>query len=293
MVSSAFPYTGHFLWRGSHRLHYIDEGNGPPIVMVHGNPTWSYYYRRLIAALSDRYRVIAIDHMGCGRSDRPDDSEYDYRLANRVADLTALLDHLGLDRDITMVVHDWGGMIGMGYATQHPERIGRLVILNTAAFHLPADKRFPLSLRLARAPGLGALLVRGANLFCWSVSHFGCRRRLIGDAVREQFLAPYQSWAARRAVHRFVEDIPLKPSDPSYALVSEVERGLERLRHVPMQIFWGARDFVFDDAVLRRWIAHFPTARVRRFVDCGHFVLEDAFEEILPELTTFLELPAN
>src|ERR1700730_9125742 len=119
------------------RLHYLDEGSGEPVVMVHGNPTWSFYYRNLVEALSGQYRTIALDQIGCGLSDKADDSKYSYTLESRVADLEALLDHLEVDREITLVVHDWGGMIGMTYAARHPERIARLVILNTAAFPLP------------------------------------------------------------------------------------------------------------------------------------------------------------
>src|SRR5436305_2156201 len=130
--------------RGGLRLHYLDEGDGEPVVMVHGNPTWSFYYRHLVEALSPSHRVIVPDHIGCGLSDKPDDSRYAYTLASRVDDLEALLEHLGIVKDITLVVHDWGGMIGMVYATRHPKRIRRLVVLNTAGFHLPQAKRFPL-----------------------------------------------------------------------------------------------------------------------------------------------------
>ena len=132
------------------KLHYIDEGSGEPIVMVHGNPTWSFYYRHLIDSLRDSYRVIVPDHIGCGLSDKPDDSRYRYTLSSRVDDLERLLDHLGLDRDLTLIMHDWGGMIGMAYAARHPERIARLVVSNTAAFHKPASKPMPRALTICR-----------------------------------------------------------------------------------------------------------------------------------------------
>src|SRR5205823_3246531 len=111
-----------------------------PVVMLHGNPTWSFYYRNLVLSLRDSYRTIVPDHIGCGLSDKPDDSRYRYTLESRVTDLEALLEHLGVTCDITLVVHDWGGMIGLAYAVRHPERIRRLVILNTGAFHLPRTK---------------------------------------------------------------------------------------------------------------------------------------------------------
>src|SRR5712692_6431654 len=147
-----YPFASHFLDRDGIRYHYVVEGAGEPVVMLHGNPTWSYYYRRLVLALRDSYRIIVPDHIGCGLSDKPDDSHYEYTLKSRVDDLEALLDHLGVQESVTLVLHDWGAMIGMAYAPRHPERIQRFVILNPAAFPLPAAKRLPLSLRLCRVP---------------------------------------------------------------------------------------------------------------------------------------------
>ncbi len=120
LAPGLYPFRGHFLDLQGIRLHYLDEGRGEPVVMVHGNPTWSFYYRELVKALRDDYRVVVPDHVGCGLSDKPDDDRYDYTLDRRVADLEALLDHLGLTSDLTLVLHDWGGMIGMAYASRHP-----------------------------------------------------------------------------------------------------------------------------------------------------------------------------
>ena len=133
-------HPGRDLDRSGLNLHYLDEGQGEPVVMVHGNPTWSFYYRRLVERLSPAYRTVVPDHIGCGYSDKPDDARYAYTLASRVDDLEALLDDLGIDRNVTLVMHDWGGMIGMTYAARHPERIARLVVMNTAAFHMPRDQ---------------------------------------------------------------------------------------------------------------------------------------------------------
>src|SRR3954452_2796843 len=157
-------HPGRDFLRDGLRLHYLDEGEGEPVVMVHGNPTWSFYFRDLVEAMNGSYRTIVPDHIGCGRSDKPDDSRYEYTLKSRVDDLEALLDHLEVDRGITLVLHDWGGMIGMAYAARHPERISRLVILNTGASPLPATKPFPWALRVCRDTRLGAGLVRGLNV---------------------------------------------------------------------------------------------------------------------------------
>lgn len=256
--------------------------------MLHGNPTWCFYYRRLVGTLRDRYRTIVPDHMGCGLSDKPDDKHYSYRLEQRVRDLEALLDHLELRENLTLVLHDWGGMIGMAFAQRHPERIARLVILNTGAFRLPPTKPFPWPLWICRNTPIGPLLVRGLNAFSVIASYVCCRRRPLPPSLRRAYLAPYDSWDHRIAVLRFVEDIPLQPEDPSYALVRTVENDLDRFRSVPMLICWGERDFVFDRHFLAEWRRHFPQAEVHAFPDAGHYILEDAAEEVIPLIDGFL-----
>lgn len=285
---SLYPFDSHFLARDGLRYHYLDEGAGDPVVMVHGNPTWSFYYRNLVLALRGAYRTIVPDHIGCGLSDKPDERRYCYSLERRVRDLEALLDHLRIVDNITLVVHDWGGMIGLALAVRHPERMRRLVILNTAAFHLPKSKRFPWQLRLCRAALLGPLLVRGLNVFCRGAARAGCQQHPMPTAVRQGYLDPYDSWHNRIAVLRFVQDIPLKPGDRSYHLVSEVAAGLDRLRDVPILICWGEKDFVFDRHFLEEWQRRFPKAEVYRFPQAGHYVLEDAREEVIDRIAGFL-----
>ncbi len=274
--------------RGGLRLHYIDEGAGEPVVMLHGNPTWSFYYRHLIDGLRDSNRVIAPDHIGCGLSDKPDDSRYEYTLARRVEDLEALLEHLGLDRDLTLVLHDWGGIIGMTFAARHPERIARLVVSNTAAFHKPAGKSFPRALSVFRDSPAGGWLVRGLNLFVRGTTWIGCKTRQLPRDVRDAYAAPYDSWHNRIAIHRFVQDIPLRPGDRSYELISWVQDRLEPLRAVPMLIAWGMKDFVFDEPVLDEWVRRFPAAEVHRFPRAGHLLFEDEREAIDRLVRSFL-----
>jgi haloalkane dehalogenase len=283
-----YPFQSHFLDLKGIRYHYLDEGAGEPIVMLHGNPTWSYYYRRLVLNLRDSYRTIAPDHIGSGLSDKPDDSHYCYTLATRVNDLEALLKHLRLDSPLTLILHDWGGIIGMAYASLHPERIKRLIILNTAAFHLLPGKRLPWSLRLFRLPLFGAILARGLNAFCLGAAKHCCSRQPMPAEVRDAYLAPYNSWKNRIAVHRFVQDIPLRPGDACFDLVSEIQNGLSRFRSLPMLICWGEKDFVFDKDFLAEWQRHFPQAEIHRFPDAGHYVLEDASKEIVPLVRQFL-----
>ncbi len=287
MVNDLYPLTSHYLDLGGLRYHYLDEGEGEPLLLLHGNPTWSFYYRRLVLALRNNYRLIVPDHIGCGLSDKPADEKYSYTLEQRVKDLEALLEHLQLSQQLTLVVHDWGGMIGMAYAHRHVDRIKRLVVFNTAAFRLPAQKSLPWSLWLVRNTFLGAFLVRGLNLFCRGAVRYCCRKRLAPE-VRQGYLLPYNSWANRIAVLRFVQDIPLKPEDTSYSLVKKVEEGLAQFQQTPLMICWGGRDFVFDDHFLEEWKRRFPQAEVHYFPEAGHYVLEDAAEEIIPLVREFL-----
>lgn len=283
-----YPFSGAYLNLDGVSLHYLDEGAGDPVILLHGNPTWSFFYRNLIAGLSDQYRLIAPDHVGCGLSDKPDDQHYEYTLDRRARDLERLIDHLDIQKPITLVLHDWGGMIGMTYATRHPERIGRLVILNTAAFHLPKTKQLPPSLWICRKTGMDDFLVRRFGLFCRLTLRWGCCRPMT-DRVREGYLHPYESGKNRLAHLRFVQDIPLRPEDHSYKLVSEVESRLPLFQKTPTLILWGDRDFVFDNHFLDVWKEKLPNAQVHQFPDAGHLVLEDAGEQILPLIRKFLE----
>lgn len=290
-----FPYASKYFDRGDGvRMAYIDEGprDAPVLLLVHGNPTWSFYWREMIAAFSQTRRVIVPDHVGCGRSDKPDDAHYGYRLAERIDDLEALVDHLQLapdGRPLDMGVHDWGGMIGMGWAHRHPDKVRRLVLLNTAAFRLPESKSLPKTIRLARDFGLGTVLVRGFNAFSRGATRMCVTRKKLTPEVRKALCAPYDSWDHRRAVLRFVQDIPLAPGDPSWDDVVEVETHLEQFREHPVLICWGDKDFVFDHHFLAVWEQKLPHAHVHRFADCGHYVLEDAPDEIVALTREFLE----
>jgi haloalkane dehalogenase len=289
-ISAAlYPFQGKFASVGAHQMHYLDEGQGDPIVMVHGNPSWSFYYRDLVLRLRDRYRCIVPDHIGCGLSDKPGDDKYDYTFTQRVADLDTLLNQLNLGDNITLVVHDWGGMIGMNWAVQNPHRVKRLVILNTAAFHLPATKSFPWQLWLARDTALGAMLVSRFNAFSRGAAWVGCTRERMSPELQSAYTAPYNSVENRIATLRFVQDIPLRPGDRNYDVITDVESKLSRFRNIPTFIGWGMKDFVFDKHFLNRWLELLPEAEVHRYDKCGHYILEDAKVELLPLIDDFLK----
>jgi haloalkane dehalogenase len=289
VVTSAVLPAARELARPAGVLRYIDHGTGPAVVCVHGNPTWSYYYRGLVKVLSDDHRVVVPDHLGMGRSATPATTRYRYDLTARVDDLTALMDELaiGVDRPATLVVHDWGGAIALAWATRHPERIGRLVLCNTAAFPRLDGQPLPWLLRPARVPVLGALLVQGANAFVRGALRIGVRRHRLGRAQRRAYLAPYRSWRDRTAVLAFVRDIPGGPSGPTHALLAETAANLHLLADRPALVLWGMRDPVLTPAYLAEWRRRLPHAETHAIADAGHLVLEDA-PETVPLIVAFL-----
>lgn len=288
MTYKDYNFKDNYLDLHGYRYHYIDEGEGDPVVMVHGNPTWSYYYRHVISALKSNYRTIVPDHMGCGMSDKPSDKDYHYTLEERVKDLEALLDHLKVGQKVSLIVHDWGGMIGMAYATRHIEKISKIVVLNTSGFLKPASKKMPWLLTMFRNKLVGALLVRGFNSMCRGAASMCVTKTAMAGDVRDGFIGPYDSWEHRIAVHRFIQDIPLAPGDTSYDLVKQVDDNLKHLSKIPMMICWGMKDFVFDHHFLKEWERRMPHAEVHRFEDCGHYILEDARDEVIGHIKEFL-----
>ena len=284
----SFPYPGADLDLGGIRLHYVDEGRGPAVVLLHGNPTWSYFYRHLIAALRPRFRVVAPDHVGCGRSGRPPARLYPYTAARRVEDLDRLLDHLGLDR-IDLVVHDWGGAIGLRWATRNPSRLRRLVVLNAAAFPIPEGKRIPAPLRLLRAPGIGELLVVGTTLFVRLANRACVAGPPMAREVARRYLEPCSSRSGRRAHLAFLRDIPESPSHPTHALLEQTARGLAGLAGSPALLCWGLADRVLDADYLTAWRRHLPHAEVLEVPGAGHYVLEDSGGTVVPRIAAFLE----
>jgi haloalkane dehalogenase len=285
-------------------MSYLDEGprDGEVVVMVHGNPSWSYYWRHLVLGLRDRYRCIVPDHVGMGLSDKPDDgggvrpprvpsrdaAHYDYTLQSRVDDLTALLDHLGITGPVTLAVHDWGGMIGFGWALSHGAQVQRLVILNTAAFALPSAKAMPRRLSFGRDSRNGAYLIRRFNLFARGAARFGTVRSLARD-VRRAYASPYDGWSNAIATIRFMQDIPLRAGDRAWPLLERVGAALPRFADRPAFLGWGLRDFVFDRHFLDGFRRALPQAQVNAFDDAGHYVLEDRHEVLVPAIREFLD----
>lgn len=271
-------------------MHYIDEGpldDTEPLVLVHGNPTWSFHWRNLVRGLSADRRVLAPDHIGMGMSDKPPRSGYPFRLDRRVADFGRFLDATIGDRRFTLVVHDWGGPIGLGWAVDHPNRVARIVLTNTAAFPAPPGKPIPWALKVARSRPLGSLAVRQANAFARGALRWGVTADL-PDAVRAGYLAPTGTVRGRLAIFEFVRDIPDGPGHRSHRELERIAAGLAGLAAHPVLICWGGQDFVFDDRILAEWLRRWPAAHAHRFPDAGHLVLEDAEADVIRTVREFV-----
>ena len=281
-IKELYPFRSNYFNIKGHKYHYLDEGAGSPVVMLHGNPTWSFFFREMITELSPRYRVIVPDHLGCGLSDKPQD--FEYRLETHIDNLENLLLTLNLE-NITLVMHDWGGAIGMGFATRHPQRIKSLIILNSGAF---SCEHIPFRIALCRIPCLGNMLIRRFNLFSSSAIHMAVTQRMPLE-VQKGYLYPYQSYDDRVAVQKFVEDIPMSPLHRSYEVLLQIEHGLWMFRENPVCMIWGMKDWCFTPHFLERWALYYPQAYIHCMNDAGHYLVEDAGPEVMSCVNDFLE----
>lgn len=282
-----WPYEPKWLNTDGVRLHYVDEGprEGETIVMLHGNPTWAYLYRHFIGTLVEAgYRAVAHDELGFGRSDKPE-NEAEYSLARHVAHFGALMDELGLD-GITLVVQDWGGPIGLAWAVEHPERVQRLVLLNTWPGGTPPDHpEAPRLFKLLRSRVGGAVIVKGANIYVRFLLRGG-ERELDGEA-RAAYLAPHPSRSSRAGMLAYARMIPWDDGNPAGEIGHRTEAALERLASKPVLIVWPLRDRAFKKKTLTLWRARFPEAEVHE-LDAQHYIQEDAHERVVPLLLDFL-----
>jgi pimeloyl-ACP methyl ester carboxylesterase len=287
-VRDLYPFeTRHMRLACGHRMSYVDEGSGPPLLMLHGNPTWSFYYRNLVLGLRDRYRCIAPDHIGCGLSDKP--QEWSYRLPAHVDNICELIERLDL-RDATLVVHDWGGPIGYLAALRLADRFRRFVVFNSAVFLQP----LPRLLTMTRIPLYGAFVIRGLNGFLktglWTSIANPAR---FTRGVRAGYLFPYDSWAHRIAILRFVQEIPLERGHPNRPLMDDLERRLSVVKELPHLIVWGLQDRVFHRGFLEGWRQRIPTAEVHALEDASHWVVDEAPEKIVALVRAFLSNHAD
>src|SRR4051812_31554473 len=276
-----YPFEPRFFTVDGQRLHYVDEGAGEPLLFVHGNPTWSFYWRNLILGLRDGYRCIAVDHIGCGLSDKP--QRYEYTLQRRIDDLVEVVERLDLS-NATLVAHDWGGAIGLGAVQRVRERFSRIVLFDTGAFPPPF---VPWRIAACRIPLLGTIAVRGFNAFARAALTMAVEKPLAKD-VQAGLIAPYDSWANRIATQRFVQDIPMSKQHPTWQVLEQIEAGLPSLGNRPIQLIWGMKDWCFRPECLDRFLTHWPQAEVHRLEASGPYLVKDAAERIVPLVREFL-----
>jgi len=261
-------------------LHYVDEGSGQSIVMVHGNSTWSFLYRRLIKQLRSNNRCIAIDHLGFGLSDKPKD--WSYLPQHHAANLTAVIEGLGL-KDITLIVQDWGGPIGLSYAVSHPDNIARIIIMNTWAWPVNRD---PYYIAFSSFMGglIGRMLIRRYNFFARTVMRqaFGDKRKLT-KAVHDHYLLPLANADDRKGCLVFPKQII-----GSTAWLAQIWDSIAALNGKPMLIVWGMKDIAFREKELKRWETTFPNAQSIRLSSVGHYVQEEAPDELAAAVISFL-----
>jgi len=287
------------------RMHYVEEGprGGRPVVLVHGNPTWGYLYREFIPALvAAGYRAIVPDHLGFGRSEKPSDSEL-YRVPRHARRLEGLLESLELTGAI-LVAHDWGGPTGLSWAARHPERIEGLFLINTIAHSfrrevLPRGRRrvpLPLPLHLFRTPLIGEFLVQGLDAFKLLLFRVAIERKeRLTPSVRRAYRDVHAGWSERAAMLRFAREIPIQARGPVDEMNRETESLLRRhFRSKPVSVVWGMRDRVLLPTYIESlWLDTFPEARVTRLKHAGHFVQEDAHDQVIAMLTRFVRSLTN
>jgi haloalkane dehalogenase len=275
-----YPFASHYLEVSAGRLHYVDEGSGPAVVMVHGNPTWSYLYRHMIKQLQPEYRCIAMDHIGFGLSDKPTD--WSYLPVDHAANLTALIDGLGL-KDITLVVQDWGGPIGLAYAFARPENVSRIIIMNTWAWPVNRDWYYIAFSGFMGGP-IGRLLIRRYNFFARSIMRqaFGDKRKLT-PAAHEHYLRALSAAEDRKGCYVFPRQIV-----KATPWLDQLWSNISVLKGKPTLIVWGMKDIAFREKELKRWESTFPEARTVRLSSVGHFVQEEAPDELAAAVVPFL-----
>ncbi|RLA64521.1 MAG: alpha/beta hydrolase [Epsilonproteobacteria bacterium] len=277
-----YPFKSHYFKNTeNHKLHYVDEGSGDPMLLIHGNPTWSFYYRNFIKEFSKTNRTIALDNLGCGFSDKPQD--YDYCLKNHIENLCQLVNKLEL-KNITLVVHDWGGAIGMGMAVKYPEKIKNIVLLNTAAFN---SKEIPSSIALCKAPIIGDIIIRAFNGFAYPATFMAVKKKLDPE-IKKGYLLPYNNFKNRVAINSFVKDIPLNPKHKTYETLKGIEDNLAKLT-CPKLLLWGEKDFCFNMNFFNRFREIYPDAEYKTFPHAGHYVIEDAKDEAISRVKEFIK----
>jgi haloalkane dehalogenase len=268
-----YPKNSHFLdlevCGEKHLLHYIDEGPKDAlktIIFVHGNPTWSFYFRNYYRFFQNEYRVIGVDHIGCGLSSV---TQKKLSLKQHQDNLVQLIKSLDL-KNIILVAHDWGGAIGMGAVTELADRFQGVVLSNTAAFE---SAHIPARINMCRKSFLGTILIHWMNMFARGATWMN-RRKKLSKFNKNAYLWPYEKLANRTAISQFIDDIPVNSSIESFETIKRTEDKIKQL-NIPALLLWGEKDFCFHTYYLDKFQQLLKNTTVYRFAHSGHFVLED------------------
>lgn len=283
---SEYPFTSHW-WQSPRgdRLHYLDEGprSDTIILMIHGNPSWSFLYRKLILSLRSQWRCVAIDHLGCGYSDKPQDDIYS--LAEHIERAKGLVQQLAPKR-IVFMVHDWGGAIGLGLASHLREQLAGIVLTNTAAF---TDSKLPKRIAICKSQVLGTFINRGLNGFARAALPMAMPKgETLKGAAASGFLAPYGNWHNRVAIDAFIKDIPMDEKHRSWDTLKAIEDFLGDIQDVPKIAFWGMQDFCFSEHFLKRFEAIWPDLESHRYPQASHYLLETVPQPVSDSLKIWM-----
>jgi pimeloyl-ACP methyl ester carboxylesterase len=291
IVRALYPFQSSFVTLSDgKRMHYVTEGpeDGEVLLLLHGYPTWSFIYRALLVyygALG--YRCIAVDHIGYGLSDKPVNKRY-HTLRQHIENLFEFLTLLNL-HDITLIMEDWGGPIGVSYAIQRPEYVKRLVIINSWVFQDSYPNRLASLVTWVTRPGIGELLFGTFNLaFNLVIQRWTARE--LSEAVLMAYKAPFHEARNRAALIQFPRMINITSDHPSAEIMREIESHLPTLRHIPTLIVWGKNDPVFPPDVAAHWKKEMPRAKGPFLIEpARHLLVEDAPDELIQHLNTFFD----
>lgn len=285
-IAEEFPFEeNHYNLGSGLRIHFVDDGGKEkfPVIFLHGNPTWSFFYRKLIISLKNHFRCIAPDHIGCGLSDKPTSIQFSYDLKGHSSNLLELINSLKIEK-FNLIVHDWGGAIGLSALRHELSRINKLVLLNTASF---LSKDIPKRIRICRTPIVGEFFVRQFNGFALPATWMATSKGL-SVAAKEGFLYPYRDWNSRIAIWKFIRDIPIGDAHPTTQILRETENSLSELANIPTLACWGMKDFCFHPGFLEQWQKRIPNLKSHSLMNAGHYLLEDDFVNCQKTICSFL-----
>ena len=277
LPTELYPFESRYLQVEGACVHYVDEGSGPTLLLLHGNPTWSFLYREIIKALRSEFRCVAIDYPGFGLSVPP--PGYGFTPTEHADIVEAFVQQLDLSA-VTMMVQDWGGPIGFAVATRHPDRFSRFVIGNTWAW----PNRDPGTQVFSRLLGgaLGGYLIQRHNIFVERILPFGVRRTRLTEAVMNAYRGPFPTPKSRLPMQVFPREIL-----GSRRLLADVVAGLPALRDRPALLCWPTDDFAFGERERKRWERTFPNHRTVLLEGAGHYIQEDAAPDIAAAISAF------